>query len=191
MPRLALPPAVITQDSESLHQHRRLAILRRVLNDDSLLLRARVAAALVLLYTQPAARTPSPRSNRCPRAPSWASARPCPRATSRPSLPCTGNDELPGHSRQAAARHLLASMYAPRGRHIEGRPHRGSARIFRGAGAGTSAAGGSPAGRWWSWRASSGSGGQAPMGLRAELAFPSARRGTTGIHIRTGALIDV
>ncbi|MET9595644.1 hypothetical protein ABZY45_32670 [Streptomyces sp. NPDC006516] len=36
-----------------MHQHRRLAILRRVLNDDSLPLRARVAAALVLLYAQP------------------------------------------------------------------------------------------------------------------------------------------
>jgi hypothetical protein len=56
MPRLTLPPAVITQDSEPLHQHRRLAILRRVLNDDSLPLRARVAAALVLLYAQPVSR---------------------------------------------------------------------------------------------------------------------------------------
>ncbi|MFJ3520438.1 hypothetical protein [Streptomyces sp. NPDC090131] len=56
MPRLTLPPAVITQDSEPLHQHRRRAILRRVLNDDSLSLRARVAAALVLLYAQPVSR---------------------------------------------------------------------------------------------------------------------------------------
>ncbi|MFI8913141.1 hypothetical protein ACIGW4_16240 [Streptomyces sp. NPDC053513] len=56
MPRLALPQAVITQDSEPLHQHRRLAMLRRVLNDDSLPLRARVAAALVLLYAQPVSR---------------------------------------------------------------------------------------------------------------------------------------
>ncbi|MEU7967350.1 hypothetical protein AB0D09_28395 [Streptomyces sp. NPDC049097] len=56
MPRLTLPPAVITQNSEPLHQHRRLAILRRVLNDDSLPLRARVAAALVLLYAQPVSR---------------------------------------------------------------------------------------------------------------------------------------
>ncbi|MFE5550177.1 hypothetical protein ACFQ71_41490 [Streptomyces sp. NPDC056534] len=56
MPRLTLPPAVITHDSEPLHQHRRLAILRRVLNDDSLPLRARVAAALVLLYAQPVSR---------------------------------------------------------------------------------------------------------------------------------------
>ncbi|MFE2601067.1 hypothetical protein ACFXCZ_32020 [Streptomyces sp. NPDC059396] len=31
-------------------------MLRRVLNDDSLLLRARVAAALVLLYAQPVSR---------------------------------------------------------------------------------------------------------------------------------------
>ena len=56
MSRLILPPAVITQDSEPLHQHRRLAILRRVLNDDSLPLRAQVAAALVLLYAQPVSR---------------------------------------------------------------------------------------------------------------------------------------
>ncbi|MEU7729165.1 hypothetical protein AB0B78_28620 [Streptomyces sp. NPDC040724] len=56
MPRLTLPPTVITQDSEPLHHHRRLAILRRVLNDDSLPLRARVAAALVLLYAQPVSR---------------------------------------------------------------------------------------------------------------------------------------
>ncbi|WP_159014317.1 hypothetical protein [Streptomyces sp. NRRL WC-3725] len=41
---------------EPLHQHRRLAMLRRVLNDDSLPLRARVAAALVLLYAQPVSR---------------------------------------------------------------------------------------------------------------------------------------
>jgi integrase len=56
MPRLSLPPAVITQDPEPLHQHRRLAMLRRVLNDDSLPMRARVAAALVLLYAQPVSR---------------------------------------------------------------------------------------------------------------------------------------
>jgi hypothetical protein len=56
MPRLTLPPAVITQDSEPLHQHRRIAMLRRVLNDDSLSLRARVTAALVLLYAQPVSR---------------------------------------------------------------------------------------------------------------------------------------
>ncbi|MCX4740901.1 hypothetical protein [Streptomyces antibioticus] len=56
MPRLALPPTVITQDSEPLHQHRRLAILRRVLNDDSLPLRARVAAAPILLDAQPVSR---------------------------------------------------------------------------------------------------------------------------------------
>ncbi|WP_405475453.1 hypothetical protein [Streptomyces sp. NBC_00009] len=56
MPRLTLPPAVITQDSEPLHQHRRLAMLRRVLSDNSLGPRARVAAALVLLYAQPVTR---------------------------------------------------------------------------------------------------------------------------------------
>ncbi|GGQ93624.1 hypothetical protein GCM10010267_65480 [Streptomyces griseorubens] len=53
MSRLTLPPQVINQDQAPLHQHRRLAILRRALNDDSLPLRARVAAALVLLYAQP------------------------------------------------------------------------------------------------------------------------------------------
>ncbi|MEV6028493.1 hypothetical protein [Streptomyces sp. NPDC052036] len=56
MPRLTLPPTVITQDPEPLHQHRRLTMLRRVLNDDSLPLRARVAAALVVLYAQPVSR---------------------------------------------------------------------------------------------------------------------------------------
>ncbi|WBB58893.1 hypothetical protein O7599_25225 [Streptomyces sp. WMMC500] len=56
MPRLTLPPQVIKQDQGPLHQHRRLAILRRVLKDDSLPLRARVAAALVLLYAQPVTR---------------------------------------------------------------------------------------------------------------------------------------
>ncbi|MFD3734457.1 hypothetical protein [Streptomyces sp. NPDC058632] len=56
MPRLTLPPQVINQDQAPLHQHRRLAILRRTLNDDSLSLRARVAAALVLLYAQPVTR---------------------------------------------------------------------------------------------------------------------------------------
>ncbi|MGW1728218.1 hypothetical protein ACWCQK_35685 [Streptomyces sp. NPDC002306] len=53
MPRLTLPPQVINQGQAPLHQHRRLAILRRTFNDDSLPLRARVAAALVLLYAQP------------------------------------------------------------------------------------------------------------------------------------------
>ncbi|MGC5002652.1 hypothetical protein [Streptomyces sp. DT203] len=56
MPRLALPPQVINQDQAPLHQHCRLAILRRTLNDDSLPLRARIAAALVLLYAQPVTR---------------------------------------------------------------------------------------------------------------------------------------
>ena len=56
MSRLTLPPQVINQDQAPLHQHRRLAILRRALNDDSLPLRARVAAALVLLYAQPVTR---------------------------------------------------------------------------------------------------------------------------------------
>lgn len=56
MSRLLLPPQVVNQDQAPLHQHHRLAILRRALNDDSLPLRARVAAALVLLYAQPVTR---------------------------------------------------------------------------------------------------------------------------------------
>ncbi|MET9768179.1 hypothetical protein [Streptomyces sp. NPDC006415] len=56
MPRLTLPPQVINQDQVPLQQHRRLAMLRRPLNDDSLFLRAGVAAALVLLYAQPVTR---------------------------------------------------------------------------------------------------------------------------------------
>lgn len=56
MPSLALPPQATSQNQAPLHQHRRLAILRRVLNDDSLPLRSRVVAALVLLYAQPVSR---------------------------------------------------------------------------------------------------------------------------------------
>ncbi|GAB2462310.1 hypothetical protein [Streptomyces incanus] len=56
MPRLTLPPQVIAQDQAPLHQHRRLAMLRRTLNDDSLPLRSRVVAAFVLLYAQPVSR---------------------------------------------------------------------------------------------------------------------------------------
>ncbi|MFF2411419.1 hypothetical protein [Streptomyces sp. NPDC058092] len=52
MPHLTLPPQVINHDQAPLHQHRRLVMLRRVLNDDSLPQRTRVAAALVLLYAQ-------------------------------------------------------------------------------------------------------------------------------------------
>ncbi|MFC9620057.1 hypothetical protein ACFTXM_08685 [Streptomyces sp. NPDC056930] len=51
--RLGREPAVA---GDPLHQHRWLAMLRRVLHDDSLPLRARVAAALVLLYAQPVSR---------------------------------------------------------------------------------------------------------------------------------------
>ncbi|MFI0965962.1 hypothetical protein ACH4S8_31890 [Streptomyces sp. NPDC021080] len=47
---------VITQDQAPLHQHRRLAMLRRVLNNDSLPLRSRIVAALVLVYAQPVSR---------------------------------------------------------------------------------------------------------------------------------------
>ncbi|WP_318199662.1 hypothetical protein [Streptomyces sp. SCL15-4] len=56
MPNLTLPPQVITQDQAPLNQHRRLAMLRRVLNDDSLPLRSRIVAALVLVYAQPVSR---------------------------------------------------------------------------------------------------------------------------------------
>lgn len=56
MPRLTLPPQVIHQDQAPLHQHHRLAVLRRTLNADSLPLRAQVAAALVLLYAHPVTR---------------------------------------------------------------------------------------------------------------------------------------
>lgn len=56
MPRLALPPHVIKQDQSPMHQHRRLAILRGVLHDETLPLRTRTAASLVLLYAQPVSR---------------------------------------------------------------------------------------------------------------------------------------
>ncbi|MFB6782500.1 hypothetical protein ACFCX0_35245 [Streptomyces sp. NPDC056352] len=56
MPRLILPPQAINQDQAPLNQHRRLALLRRTLNDGSLPLRSRVVAALVLLYAQPVSR---------------------------------------------------------------------------------------------------------------------------------------
>ncbi|MFB6580537.1 hypothetical protein ACFCYC_24560 [Streptomyces sp. NPDC056402] len=56
MPRLVLPTHVVKQDQTPMHQHRRLTLLRRVLNDDSPPLRSRVAAALVLLYAQPVSR---------------------------------------------------------------------------------------------------------------------------------------
>ncbi|MFD7835246.1 hypothetical protein [Streptomyces sp. NPDC059761] len=56
MPRLALPPHVIKQDQAPMHQHRRLAVLRRVLHDETLPLRTRIAASLVLLYAQPISR---------------------------------------------------------------------------------------------------------------------------------------
>ncbi|MBL1121067.1 site-specific integrase [Streptomyces sp. 110] len=56
MPSLTLPPQAVTQDQAPLHQHRRLALLRRVLNDDFLPLRSRIVAALVLVYAQPVSR---------------------------------------------------------------------------------------------------------------------------------------
>ncbi|MFC4506040.1 MULTISPECIES: hypothetical protein [Streptomyces] len=56
MPRLTFSPQVVNQDPTPPHQHRRLAMFRRVLNNDSLPLRTRTAAALVLLYAQPVTR---------------------------------------------------------------------------------------------------------------------------------------
>lgn len=56
IPSLTLPPQAIRPDQAPMHQHRRLAILRRVLNDDSLPLRSRFVAALVLLHAQPVSR---------------------------------------------------------------------------------------------------------------------------------------
>ncbi|MEV2263089.1 hypothetical protein [Streptomyces anulatus] len=78
MSRLTLPPQVINQDQAPLHQHRRLAILQRALNDDSLPLRARVAAALVLLYaaTRHPHRPPHGRRRRYRRRPAGRSAVP-------------------------------------------------------------------------------------------------------------------
>ncbi len=55
LPALELP-RVQARPGEPLTQHRRLALLRRVLDDDSAPGRARVAACLVLLYAQPVSR---------------------------------------------------------------------------------------------------------------------------------------
>jgi hypothetical protein len=55
MPKLALP-TLNTRTGERLTQTRRLALLRRVLTDDGPPTPARAAAALILLYAQPATR---------------------------------------------------------------------------------------------------------------------------------------
>lgn len=56
----AMPPVPIpvqpTRSSAPLSQHRRLTLLRKVLHDDTITLRTRVAAGLVLLYAQPLTR---------------------------------------------------------------------------------------------------------------------------------------
>ncbi|WP_406270857.1 hypothetical protein OH799_29585 [Nocardia sp. NBC_00881] len=55
MPKLTLP-ALGTSAGQPITQSRRLALLRRVLTDDRPPIRSRVAAALMLLYGQPATR---------------------------------------------------------------------------------------------------------------------------------------
>lgn len=55
MPRLSLPTAQVRQ-REPITQHRRLALIRRLLTDETGDLRTRVAALLVLLYAQPLVR---------------------------------------------------------------------------------------------------------------------------------------
>jgi hypothetical protein len=55
MPRLEIP-AVSTRNPAPIHQHRRIALLRRFLTDEQLPLMDRVAATLLLLYAQPVSR---------------------------------------------------------------------------------------------------------------------------------------
>ena len=55
MPRLRVPPHRPGQQTP-ITQHRRLALLRKLITDDAGGLRARVAAILVLLYAQPLGR---------------------------------------------------------------------------------------------------------------------------------------
>lgn len=52
MPRLEVPKYQAAQGSP-ISQHHRLALLRRLLTDDTVVLRTRVAAVLMLLYAQP------------------------------------------------------------------------------------------------------------------------------------------
>lgn len=56
MPKLALPPLRTPNTGQRITQSRRLALLRRILTDDTPPLRSRVAACLMLLYAQPASR---------------------------------------------------------------------------------------------------------------------------------------
>lgn len=55
MPRLEVPKYQTAQRSP-ISQHHRLALLRRLLTDDTIALRTRVAAVLMLLYAQPLTR---------------------------------------------------------------------------------------------------------------------------------------
>jgi hypothetical protein len=55
MPKLALP-TLHTRGGERLTQTRRLALLRRILTDNSPPARSRAADCLMLLYAQPASR---------------------------------------------------------------------------------------------------------------------------------------
>ncbi len=52
MPRLDIPRS-LTRQRSPIGQHHRLALLRRLLTDDTIALRVRVAAVLTLLYAQP------------------------------------------------------------------------------------------------------------------------------------------
>lgn len=56
MPKLALPTLRTPNAGEPITQSRRLALLRRILTDDSAPMRSRVAGCLMLLYAQPASR---------------------------------------------------------------------------------------------------------------------------------------
>ena len=56
MPRLALPPLRTPNTGQRITQSRRLALLRRILTDDTPPLRSRVAGCLMLLYAQPVSR---------------------------------------------------------------------------------------------------------------------------------------
>ncbi|MER8027348.1 hypothetical protein, partial [Glutamicibacter protophormiae] len=55
MPRLTIPNRATTNPSP-MAQHRRIAVLQRVLDDNTSALRIRVAACLILLYAQPVSR---------------------------------------------------------------------------------------------------------------------------------------
>jgi hypothetical protein len=56
MPKLSPPPIQRRQGEGSMTQHKRLALLRKILTDEQAPLRIRVTACLVLLYAQPVSR---------------------------------------------------------------------------------------------------------------------------------------